>query len=356
MSKSLVAALLILCAPVLVSAQARTASPVDDLLDGITADINDLRYDEAVRRGRALSSAADDMPIAQRSRWRLLMAAAFYPEERALQQPDSATRHLRALIRLAPDARYAAEMRWRGLDSLLESARIETFAAVVRGPRVQRAGGADEPGRVDIVASRGARLRLDVVNRSSGRVVQSDSAEGATASLRLLAHDDRRLLLAPGEYDLVLTAHDTASRDAADPVTHRYTLTVEGEAPELVPEPPLPASSLLPERVAPAKGRLIAKGLAFAGLTFAFATVARNDATLRDRFPADTRALLVGGAMIAGVGTLLARQKERPIPANIAANAEARRAHDLRIEQVITGNRQRLVGHAATVRITPEPR
>jgi hypothetical protein len=174
--------------------------------------------------------------------------------------------------------------------------------------------------------------------------------------MRLLTHDDRHLLMAPGEYELVLTARDTASRDAAPPVTHRYALLVEGEAPALMPEPPLPASSLLPERVAPAKGRLVAKGLVFAGLTVAFATVARNDATLRDRFAADGRAFLVGGAMLASVGALIARQKERPVPANIAANAEARRAHDARIEQVIAGNRRLLVGHAATVRITPEPR
>lgn len=340
--------------PVTASAQERAASPVDDVLDRMTGDVNDLRYPEALRRGRAFAGTEDALTLAQRVRWRLLMAAAFYPDdERRHQHPDSALRHLRALIRIAPDARYAPEMRWRGLDSLLQLARERTLGAVVRGPLTQRVAGSAAPGTVEVIASRPVRFSLAVRERATGRVTQRDSATGARAAMRLAAHDDRRVLLAPGEYDLVLTAHDVD--DETDSVVTRHLMTVEGQLPLLEPEPPLPAGALRPERLAPSRTPLIAKAAVFSGLTFGLATLARSDGALRDRFPTDGRAYLVGGAMIAGTAAIILRQRSRPVPANIAANAAARAEHDRRIAQVIDANRARLAGYGVSVRIAAEP-
>lgn len=335
-------------------AQARAASPVDDVLDRITGDINDLRYADALRRGRGIAGSEQGLALAQRVRWRLLMAAAFYPDdERRHQHPDSALRHLRALVRIAPDARYAPEMRWSGLDSLLDVARARTLGAVARASASQRIGGSGAPGRIDVIATRPVRVSIAVVT-ADGRVLQRDSASGDSVRLALRAHDERRVLLPQGGHDLVLVAHDL--EDDRDSVVTRYALVVDGEPPLLEPEPPLPASALLPEVLSPSRGPLIAKGIVFSGLTFALATAARGDATLRDRFPADGRAFAVGGVMLASVGAIILGSRSRPIPANVAANARARAEHDQRISRVIETNRGRLRGFTVTVRIAPEPR
>jgi hypothetical protein len=352
-----VAALLLCLAPAVAAGQARAASPVDDVLDRMTGDINDLRFADALRRGQPFAGSLEALPLAQRVRWRLLMAAAYYPFEREHQRPDSAMLHLRALVRIAPDARYAPEMRWRGLDSLLENARERTLAAVVRGPLTQRVAGPTTPGRVDVVATRAVRTRIVVVERATGRITQSDTVTDPRPTPRLIAHDDRQVLLAPGEYDLVLTAWDVTASD--DSVTSRYGLTVEaGSArlPALRPEPPLPASALLPERAVPSRRRYLAKGIAYTALTVAAATLVRSDATLRDEFATDGRAFAVGGVMLAGVGVMFWREKERPIPANIAANVATRAEHERRIADLVAENRIRLSGYAVTVRIAPEPR
>lgn len=334
--------------------QARAASPVDDVLDRITGDINDLRYADALRRGRAIAGSERQLSLARRVRWRLLMAAAFYPDdERRHQHPDSALRHLSALVRIAPDAHYQPEMRWRGLDSLLDVARTRTLGAVARAPASQRIGGTTAAGRVDVIATRRVRVAVAVVD-AGGTVLQHASATGDSVRLELRANDGRHVLLPPGGHDLVLVAHDLENE--RDSVVTRYALVVEGDPPLLEPEPPLAPSALLPERIAPARGPLIAKGVVFTGLTLAIATAGRGDATLRDRFPADSRAYLVGGAIVAGVAAIIATAQSRPIPANVAANASTRAEHDRSIARVLEVNRGRLRTHVVTVRIAPEPR
>ncbi len=335
-------------------ARARAASPVDDVLDRITGDINDLRYADALRRGRGIAGSEQSLPLAQRVRWRLLMAAAFYPDdEKRHQHPDSALRHLRALVRIAPDARYRPEMRWHGLDSLLDIARERTLGAVARAPATQRVGGANATGRVDVIATRRVRVSVAVVD-AEGAVLQHASGTGDSVRLELRANDGRRVLLPPGGHDLVLVAHDLA--DDRDSVVTRYALVVEGSPPMLEPEPPLAASALLPESVAPARGPLLAKGVVFTGFTLAIATAGRADETLRDRFSDDGRAYLVGGAIVASVAAIIATSRSRPIPANIAANEATRAEHDRSIQRVLDVNRGRLRNHVVTVRIAPEPR
>ena len=339
-----------LCSPV--RAQGTAASPVNEFLDRITADINDLRYAEALRRGRTLAPSADAMPLAQRVRWRLLMAAAFYPEPRAVQGADSALAHLVAALRLAPDARYAPEMRWRGLDSLLARARARSPFVVLRAAPSLRIGARVAAGNLQAVATRPVHLTLSTVDRATGRSTVQDTAFAESVSLSLAAHDDGRLLIAPGVYDLVLTAVDPKG---GEPVTVRYEMTAEGKLPALAPEPQLPASALLPEHVMPARRSVIAKTAVFTGLTLVVATAARGDAALRDNFSTDARSYLVAGAMVAGAGALLTRVKGKPIPQNVAANAIARARHERAVNAAVEANRKSLASYAVTVRIAAEP-
>ena len=338
--------------PAAATAQRSTDSPVDGLLDRITADINDLQYAQAIQRGQPLAVSASAMPLAQRLRWRLLMAAAFYPEERQHQNADSATMHLTAAVRIAPDARYIPEMRWRGLDSLLERARARTLAVVARAVPSQLVGGADTPLRVEAVASRAVQLRLRLVDRATGRAMPADTATGQRAEFSVSAHDGRRVLLAPGTYDLEITALDPG-RESTDA---RYELVVEGTVIVLQPEPPILRSALLAERTTVARGRSIAAGLVFSGATLAVATLGRSDASLRERHPTDARAFVVSAAMLIGVTAVLWKQKGAPLPMNVAANAKVRAARERAADSVITANRVRLSTYRVTVRLAPEPR
>jgi hypothetical protein len=152
----------------------------------------------------------------------------------------------------------------------------------------------------------------------------------------------------------VLTAWDVTAPD--DSVVARHALSIVGERPMLRPEPALPASALLPERVRPSRARFLTKGIVFSVLTVALASSVRSDEALRDEFGTDGRAYLVGGAMLAGVGTLFFREKERPIPENVTANMGARAEHDRRIADIIAENGNRLRGYGVTAHIAREPR
>lgn len=342
-----------LALPTGVAGQGASRSPVDDLLDRVTADINDLRYVDAIVRGRALAQQADAMAVPQRVRLQLLMAAAFFPDERAQQRGDSALAHLRAAVRLAPDVRFAAELRWRGLDSLLETARARTVAAVLRAPEEQRSGGPGSAASVELVAHRPMRLALRVVDRATGRTVRRDTATAERVRIDLPAHDGSRLLLAAGEYDLILVAHEIGRPDSVAAV---HALSVDGTPPLLEPEPDLPAATLRPEYRAPNRTGVLATGFAFSGATIVLATLGRSDAALRDGFSPDARAYAVGGAILLGTAVVAWRDRGRPVPRNVAANADIRADHARRVEAVRATNRTRLEGYRATVRIAAEGR
>src|SRR5688572_10706981 len=161
-----------------------------DLIDRVKADINDLKYSEAVRRGQEIFSFMSAMTPPQVLELRQVMAAAFYPEEKEGQQPDSALAQLVELVKLDPEATNIADLKWVGLDSLLEVARSRTFSVAVKYQEESILVGSDGRGFVGVVATRPARFQLRIAPAAGGDAVVHDSANvSKRGRLSFRAHD-----------------------------------------------------------------------------------------------------------------------------------------------------------------------
>ena len=236
--------LLVLAAALARPAQAQAtpeASPLDDLIARVRADVNDLKYPEAIARGREVFSFARTARPSQLIALRHAMAAAFYPEEREAQQPDSALAHLRATVRLQPDVQLAAELKWSGLDSLLEVARRTTFAVQLRPNAADTLTGPSGRGSISFIASRPARYKLRIRALPNGASVMQDSVMTATASGRLSyrAHDGLAALIGAGQYEVLVTAYDSASTDS---IVIRHDAEATATTVSTVPRPVLAES------------------------------------------------------------------------------------------------------------------
>lgn len=335
-------------------AQAQETSPIDDLIVRVMADLNDLRYADAIRRGyEVFAFAGRTMRPEQEVRLRSTMAAAFYPEEAESQRPDSALAQFDAVIRLAPDATLPVEIRWAGLDSLLEVSRRRTFAVVVRPAADQELAGPTGRGHIEFVASRPVRARLRSV--AGGRTMVQDTLAAPARSGRLAfrALDGRTVTLPPGTAEFVLVVSDPTSRDS---VVARRTATVEGAALTLVPAPTLDSTRLKPETSKPRRVRTALTGILFATATSIIATSGRGEEPVRSAFNADGRATLITlGILGATVGTYWL-DKGVPDPAAIAANAQVRTAHRTAVDAADTENRKRLESFKVMVKFQPETR
>jgi hypothetical protein len=335
-----------LLAPSLAAAQEPARSAVVELLDRITADINDLKYAEALEVGRALALRSAVLPVALRTRLHLLMAAAYFPEDPSIQAADSASLHLRRAIQLAPDAAYPAELRWRGLDSLLAEARSREVAVALRVPPRQPIGAAGAAARLPFVATANTAVELRVTRRSNGQLVHADTIIAEQGEFTLAAHDGTRIIVPTGAYDLVLTATRGGSADA---VSHTHTGVVETPVLVLEEEPALRSESLLPESAVPARRQLIRTGLIVGAATAGLAVLGRTDGDLRGAFDPDPRAFAVGAVIAASVAWFARRDEVTPLPANVAANEVTRAVHARAVAAVRERNAARLANYTGTL-------
>ena len=346
MLRILGASLLLSTAPLALVAQVAPRTVVDDLLERITADLNDLRYAEAITSGRILIAQAGTLPIGTRTRAHLLLAAAFFPEDTTLQQSDSAVAHLSIAIRLTPDASYPADLRWRGLDSLVAATRVATVAAVVRVPTRQSIGGPGREATVELVASGFSNVTMRLRSFEDGGLVREDSASGETVRFAIPLHDGTAILLRPGRFDLALVARRPGRPDSI--VLHR-DLVLEATPPLLVTEPPLDPSLLLPVVGTPDRRGALKLGAGTALATLAFAFVMRSDADLRASYGVDPRAYAVAGTIAVTVTAFSWRARAQPIPANVVKNAATRALHDRSVRDLRALNAERLTPYEGTL-------
>jgi hypothetical protein len=325
---------------------AQQTNPIDDLILRVIADLNDLRYGDAIRRGRDALGSRGSMTPAQEARLRTVVAAAFYPEEAAAQQPDSAIVQLVAAVRLRPDLTIPIEVRWAGLDSLLGVARGRTFAVLVSG-EPQELVGPEGRGTLRVQSSRPARFRLSTALVGSSVTTRQDEVltPATEAGLRYRAHDGRDVLLAPGEYDARIVAQDAATGDSVVLVRR---LVVEGQRLLLVAPPVFDASRLQPERV---RGSITKRAVVSALLAGAVFTAAsfRKDGDFDDEFnPSGTSVGLGLGVFAVGVSTHWLGRGRRDAQA-VAANARVREEHRRGVEGVEEENRRRVEGYRVRV-------
>jgi hypothetical protein len=336
-------------------AQAPEASPLDDLIARVRADVNDLKYPEAIARGREVFAFARTARPAQLIALRHAMAAAFYPEEREAQNADSALAHLRASVRLQPDVQLAAELKWAGLDSLLEVARRTTFAVALRPNTADTLVGPDGRGTISFIASRPARYKLRIRALPNGASMAQDSVMTPTASGRLTyrAHDGRAAMLGAGQYEILVTAYDSASTDSLV-IRHDAEATATNIA--LVPRPMLDTTKLQQEFAKPKRVGLVLTSLLYATSTFMIASAARAEEPILSGFGTDGRSTFVGIAILgAGVGGFWLDKGSVNAEA-LKANLDLRIAHRTAVQAAEAENRRRIAEYRVTVRIRPEAR
>ena len=350
-SLSTLAAALVLATPLSAQVVPAAGEPVDDLILRVIADLSDLRYREAIVRGReVMAYARPIMSAGQASLLHTVIAAAFYPDDRAAQQPDSALAELAAAIRVKPDVVLPVELAWDGLDSLLTVARSRSFAVVVQADSARTLVGPTARGGLMVQSSRPARftLRTGLVGAATS-TVQSTTTEPSLASVLMFrALDGSNVLLGPGEYTATVTAVDAAG----DSVRVQRRMLVEGDALFTVAPPTFDESRLLPER---RRGSLTARVFASAllgGLVFA-ATSVRVDSDFEAEFAPSASSTSLGlGVFAIGVGTHWLSRGRIDADA-VAANARLREDHRRAVEAAANETEARRNGYRVRVTVLP---
>lgn len=337
-------------------ADAQGTSPTDDLIARVRADVNDLRYADAIRRGHEVFAFATSMRPAQIIALRSAMAAAFYPDEVAAQQPDSALAQLSAIIRLSPDATLPLEMRSPGLDSLFNVARSRTLAVALRPSAQDSLAGTDTRGSLSVIASRPVRYRLRVTALPSGATVLHDTtvAPDARGQLTFRAHDGRAPLFATGEYEFAVTAVDVVTGDT---VTVRHLATATAATPiTAAPMPVLDTTKLLPETAKAPRVKMVLTSVFFAVATGAIASSARAEEPIKSAFGTDGRATLVSVAMIgAAIGGFWLDKGTVSVP-NLQSNMALRAAHLKALTDADAESKRRIATYRVMIQIRPEAR
>ncbi len=326
-----------------------------DLIDRVKADINDLKFADAVRRGQEIFAFTSAMTKPQLIELRSVMAAAYFPDEADSQKPDSAMVHLQALIKLDPEAVLPTDVRWPGLDSLFAVARSQTFAVAVKHAEESILIGTDGRGFVDVISTRPAVFYLRIAPLAGGEAVLHDSATATTRGrLAYRAHDGTKTLLSTGEYNLIVTAIDTVTRDS---VMYTNKGTATGEVPVLSPPPTFDEKSLKPESSKPPRVRTAFTGIFYTALTFAIASQGRTiDPALKSAYGTDSRATMIGVAMIGATAFALWKDKGTPSRENILANARAREDHRRAVTDAEAENRRRIAAYRVSMRVAIEGR
>jgi hypothetical protein len=350
----LVAGALLLLPPV-ARAAAQGTNPVDDLILRVVSDVSDLRFGDALTRGREILAAGTTLRPQQEITLRIAMAAAFFPDFGGDQQPDSALTQFDRVVRIAPDAEIPITLAWDGLDSLLQVARARTFVVVVRPPMDSVAIGGERRAEIEVVATRAARYRL-ATRRVGGSVTYVHSVwstPASSAQLALRADDGTHVLLEPGAHDVFVTAVDPVGGDS---ITVVRRAVVTGTRPSLLTTPVLDSAQLQQEESRPRPFRTALTGLLFGGFAVVVANEARGAEPLRSAFAADNRAGLVGGAiLLAAVGAIWMGRDGRD-EAAITYNAAVREAHARALAAAESENRRRLAQYRATMVIAGEGR
>jgi hypothetical protein len=335
------------------NATGQERSPVQDLLGLARAAINDLRYEDADSITRAVL-ALDGLRRSDRIQALQLRAGALFPEQEPAQRRSDAEFVLAALVRIAPSANLPREVVWPGLEALLQEVRSRTFGISALPREHNVLDGPDGAAEITVAASRRAFFRLWLEDSDGGGARLIDSlftATGGTLRLRVLQQGVPSI--PAGRYRLVVTAEDLAGGE-----TMRLSFAAEVDAPalEYVPIPgPLGREAFLPEVTRPKRTLGVVAGVLVLAGTVAGSRVLR-ETELRNVAGADGRAVMLGivlgGGAVAGVWLL---DKGEPVPANIAANREARAAHEQRVADAHSRNAQLLRSYQAEVTVDPEP-
>jgi hypothetical protein len=344
-------AFLLAAAPL--GAQVQQASVVDDLLKRALDAYNDLNFGRADTLASQVLQSTGKITPAQRTRAMILVAAAAYPDDPPAQRRHVALSMLRSVVRMNLDVEVPAELRWAGLDSLVEEAKRTSFGIAVSADTMQTLVGPQGMGRVAVRSNRSGRYFLRITQ--AGATVAVDTATvGVNSELRFAGMRNEKPVFSTGDYAMTVTAIDASGRDT---ITITRTMRVESPTIQFVTIPTkLDSTKLLPVRSPKFGMKAIFPALIAGGGAYALASVLRGEGKIATDVAADSKGIAVGGAIAAS--TILAglADRGRPLPANVAANKAYGEAFQKSVADAQAENRRRIAEHRTTVRIEQEAR
>lgn len=349
--RALPLALALVAAPL--CAQVQQSSVIDDLLKRALDAYNDLNFGRAdTLANQVLQSTARVSP-AQRTRAMVIIAAAAYPDDPPAQRRNVALTTLRSLVRTNLDVDIPTELRWAGLDSLVEEAKRTAFGIAVSADTVQMLVGPQGSAKISVRSNRSGRYAMRITQ--GGATIAVDTAMvGVTGELRFAGMRDEKPIFTTGDYAITVTGIDASGRDTA--VITR-TMRVEADPLQFVAVPTrLDSTKLLPVRSKKFGAKAIFPAIIAGGGAFALASVLRGDGAIATSVPGDSKGVAVGGAI--AVSTILAgfADRGRPLPGNVAANKAYGEAFKKSIVDATAENRRRVAEHRTMVRIEQETR
>lgn len=334
-------------------AQVQQGSVIDDLLKRAQDAYNDLNFLRADTLANQVLGSTGRISTAQRTRAMMIVAASAYPDDPSAQRRALALTTLRRLVAMNLDVAMPTELRWAGLDSVIDEAKRTAFGLAVTADTTQALVGPTGMGKVAVRSNRTGRFSMRIFQGTAGTgvPVAVDSAiPGATAELRFAGMRNERPVFASGDYMIVVTGIDATGRDT---VTHRIGVRVEAPALEFVQVPTkMDSTKLLPVR-SPRYGlKAILPALIAGGGAFALASVVRGDGDIKTEVKADSKGFAVAGAIIGGTIFAGMTDRGRPLPANVAANKASGEAFNKSIADANAENRRRVVEHRTTIRMS----
>ena len=349
--RALPLALVLAAAPV--GAQVQQSSVIDDLLKRAQDAYNDLNFLRADTLANQVLSSTGRITSAQRTRAMVLVAAAAYPDDPPAQRRPVALSMLRSVVRMNLDVEIPAELRWAGLDSLVDEAKRTSFGIAVTADSMQSLVGPQGMGKIAVRSNRSGRYYLRITQ--GGATVAVDTATvGVNSELRFAGMRNEQPVFTTGDYSVTVTGIDASGRDT---ITVTRAMRVESSALQfLTLQSKMDSTKLLPVRSPKFGAKAIVPAILAGGGAFALASVLRGEGKIATDVPGDSKGVAVGGAI--AVSTILAgfMDRGRPLPANVAANKAYGEAFQKSIADAQAENRRRIAEHRTTVRIEQEAR
>jgi hypothetical protein len=349
--RALPLALMLVAAPA--GAQVQQSSVAEDLLKRAQDAYNDLNFLRADTLANQVLQSTGRITPAQRTRAMVIVAAAAYPDDPPAQRRTAALTMLRSVVRMNLDVEIPAELRWAGLDSLVEEAKRTSFGIAISSDSLQSLVGPQGAGKISVRSNRSGRYSMRITQ--GGATVAVDTAMvGVTGDLRFAGMRDEKPVFTTGEYQVTVTGIDASGRDT---VSVTRTMRVESPSLQFVAVPAkLDSSKLLPVRSPKFGAKAILPAIIAGGGAFALASVLRGEGDIATAVPGDSKGIAVGGAI--AVSTILAgfADRGRPLPGNVAANKAYGDAFQKSIVDATAENRRRVAEHRTTVRIEQEVR
>lgn len=330
-------------------------SPIDAVLRRAQDYYNDLNFTRADSVARGVLSLATGVSNSQRTRAMIIIAASAYPDDPPAQKRAVALGMLKQLVKSNMDFKIPQELTWPGLDSIVDEAKRTTFAIAATADTGQVLVGPTAMGTLRIRGNRPATYRLTIMpaGGAGGAAVFDSVGTTAEGLFHFPSMRNDRPVFNTGDYTVLITAVDSVRRDTS---TIRTTARVESPSITFMQVPTkMDSSKLLPVRSKRFGAKAIFPAVLVGAGAFALSSVLRADG-VADSVAADSKGVMVGGAL--ALSTILAgfADRGRMIPQNIAANKAAGEAFQKSIVDTQAENRRRIAEHKTTIRFELEAR